>query len=62
MTNIPGFRAAGIAWENKEAYPEVERCDDGDCGDCAECLAERAQDEADEYADMQRKERRWERD
>lgn len=55
MSNLPGFRAAEIAWENKDAYPEVERCDDGDCGDCSECLAERAQYGADEYADMMRK-------
>jgi hypothetical protein len=53
MSHMPGFRAAEAAWENKEAYPEVDQCEDGDCDECVECLAAIAQDQADAYAEGQ---------
>jgi len=59
--HIPGFIAAERAYENKEPGWGVEGCPTADCGECDPCLAEQAEDEAERYAEDQRKERRWER-
>ena len=52
--SIPGFESAQRAYENMLPPEDVDECEDGDCDDCVECLAARAQDEADDYAEMQR--------
>lgn len=54
---IPGFASAQRAYESMEPPEDVDQCEDGDCDECTECLAARAQDEADDYAEMQ-----WEED
>lgn len=60
MTQIPGFESAQRAWENMEP-DDADECVDGDCDECVECMAAIiAQDQADDYADMQREERRLE--
>jgi len=60
MSTIPGFESAQRQWEAMEPPDDVEQCEDGDCDDCEPCLAARAQDEADEYAEMQREDARIE--
>lgn len=56
---IPGFISAERAWENLNPFDGEDQCETGDCDSCMECLAAIAQDQADEYADQARKERRW---
>jgi len=60
MSTIPGFESAQRQWEAMEPPTDVEQCEDGDCDDCEPCLAARAQDEADDYAEMQREDARIE--
>ena len=60
MSTIPGFISAQRAYENMEPPDDVEQCEDGECDVCVECLAARAQDEADDYAEMQREDARIE--
>ena len=60
MSQIPGFESAQRAFENMLPPDDVEQCEDGDCDECMECLAARAQAEADDYAEMQREEARFE--
>lgn len=57
MTHIPGFESAQRAWENMEP-DDADECVDGDCDACTECLAAIAQDQADDYAEMQREDAR----
>lgn len=59
--NLPGFASAERAYENMEPPEDDDQCEDGDCDACVECLAARAQDEADEYTEMQREDARLER-
>jgi len=58
--SIPGFESAQRQWEAMEPPEDVDECEDGDCDDCEPCLAARAQDEADDYAEMQREDARIE--
>ena len=51
-TNLPGFQAAAVAWENTPDM--IEDCTD-DCGECQECLAIQAEDELERLADSKRK-------
>jgi hypothetical protein len=60
MSQMPGFESAQRAYENMDPPTDVDECEDGDCDECEPCLAARAQDEADDYADMQREEARLE--
>jgi len=64
MSHMPGFASAERAYENMEPPTDAEECEDGNCEQCEPCLAARAQDEADDYAEMQREdariESRWE--
>lgn len=61
MTTMPRFASAERAYGNMTPPDDVEECEDGDCDECTECLAAIAQDEADDYAERQLEERRWER-
>ena len=56
MSNLPGFLSAQRQYEAMLPPEDVDECEDGDCDECTECLAARAQDEADDYAEMQREE------
>jgi len=60
MSTIPGFESAQRQWEAMLPPEDVDECEDGDCDDCEPCLAARAQDEADDYAEMQREDARIE--
>jgi len=51
MTNIPGLRAAEIAWENKNPFDGEDDCDDAECGECLACLADEAEAQAEAYAE-----------